>query len=103
MSPEVCRECGGSHHGVGEVAHVAEGFLGRAIPLVLVGRRVDGGNAELAASLLEEAVDVDRLCVGLDGYVFRSVAALLDVVQELVERVRSIRLLLQEVGVGVTG
>jgi hypothetical protein len=51
--------------------------------------------------LLEEAMDVHRLGVRLDGDVLRAITTLLDVVEELVEHVRRLRLLLEEVGVSV--
>jgi hypothetical protein len=58
-------------------------------------------DAKFAAPLLEKAVDVHRLGVRLDGNVLRAVTTLLDVVEELVEHVRCVRLLHEEVGVRV--
>ena len=52
-------------------------------------------------SLLEEAVDVHRLGVRLNGDVLRAMTTLLDVVEELVEHVRRVRFLLEEVRVSV--
>jgi hypothetical protein len=51
--------------------------------------------------LLEEAVDVHRLGVRLNGDVLRAMTTLLDVVEELVEHVRRVRFLLEEVRVSV--
>jgi hypothetical protein len=68
---------------------------------VLVRRRKDRVDAQLAATLLEQAVDVNRLGVGLDGDVVRTVFVLLDVNEELVENICCLWLLLQEVDVSV--
>jgi hypothetical protein len=47
-------------------------------------------------------MDVHRLGVRLDGNVHRAMTTLLDVVEELVDHIRRLRLLLEEVGVSVT-
>ena len=77
MSPTVTCESRCRHHGVGNVTDVSECFLRRTVALVLVRRRKDRVDAQLAAALLEQAVDVDGLGVGLDGNVVRAVPVLL--------------------------
>lgn len=68
---------------------------------MLVGRRVYRDDAEVAAPLLEETVDVDGLRVRLDGDGGRSFVMLGDVCEELVEHVCSLRLGLHQIGVSV--
>ena len=50
---------------------------------------------------MEEAVDVHRLGVRLNGDVLKAMTTLFDVVEELVEHVRRVRLLPEKVGVSV--
>jgi hypothetical protein len=73
---------------VGEVADVAGSLLGRSVALMLVRRRVNGGDAKFATPLLEKTMDVHRLGVRLDGDVLGVMTTLLDVVEDLVEHVR---------------
>jgi hypothetical protein len=87
---------------VGEVADVAESLLRRSVALMLVRRRVNGGDAKFATPLLEKTMDVHGLGVRLDGDVLGVMTTLFDVVEEFVEHVRRLRFLLEEVGVSVT-
>ena len=64
-----------------------------------VRRGVHGVDTQIAAAGVEEALDVHGLGVGLDGHVLGGLAHLLDVRQELVERVDGLGLLLHEVHV----
>jgi hypothetical protein len=68
---------------------------------MLVRRRVHRDNAEVSAPLLEEAVDVHGLCIGLDGDGRRSLAMLGDVSEELIKHVGGLRFGLHEVRVSV--
>ena len=85
------------HYGLSKVADVTQGLLRRTVPHGVVGRRADGGDPRLAAPLQGEVVGVLRLGVTLDGDVLQAVVTLLDVVEELVERIGSPRFLLEEV------
>eukprot|EP00959_Pyramimonas_sp_CCMP1952_P022843 480192-Pyramimonas_sp.AAC.1 len=55
-----------SHHRTSHVSEVAEELFDITILLVDVWRRVDGVDAKLAASRVEDALDVHGLGVGLD-------------------------------------
>ncbi len=65
----------------------SRGLLGRTVAPVLVRRCAGRVDAKVPATLLKETVDVQRLGVGLDGDVVRTVSVLLDVSEELVENV----------------
>jgi hypothetical protein len=69
---------------------------------LLVRRRANGGDAKFATPLLEKTMDVHGLGVRLDGDVLGVMTTLFDVVEEIVEHVRRLRFLLEEVGVSVT-